>query len=219
VQGITDRNFGLVVAYLIPGFLSLWGLGFIDHRVEAWLAGPVDSGPTVGGVLYVTIASLGLGMLMSAVRWAIIDQLHHATGLRRPTKPDLQFTERLSAYTWLDENFYRYYQFYGNTLIALLVAFALWRVSLPGPVEGALELDIVVAVLCVILFAGSRSALSRYYGRIAVLVDNLERKPDMTNGSGRHPAKPKPASASKTTEVNPKAPAPSPKGQPRKTDK
>jgi hypothetical protein len=35
--------------------------------------------PTVGG--FVTLSSLSIGLLISAVRWLIIDRLHHWTGL------------------------------------------------------------------------------------------------------------------------------------------
>lgn len=185
MQNLTNRNFGLVVAYLIPGFVCLWGIGFIDPRVAAWLAGSRDVGPTIAGVLYVTIASLGLGMTASAVRWAIIDQLHHATGLTRPAWSDRDLHNRIEAYTWLIENYYRYYQFYGNTLVSLLIAYGLWRSSLPVPPPGPGWIELGLILISAVLLGGSRSALSRYYHRAGDLLVDEHKEQTMTNGGGQ----------------------------------
>lgn len=186
MQNLTNRNFGLIVAYLIPGFVCLWGIGFIDPRVADWLAGSRDVGPTIAGVLYVTIASIGLGMTASAARWAIIDQLHHATGLSRPAWSDRDLHNRIEAYTWLIENYYRYYQFYGNTLISLLIACGLWRSSLPDPLQGAGWVELGLFLISAVLLGGSRSALARYYSRAGDLLADEHKERIMTNGGGQH---------------------------------
>ncbi|MEM7630053.1 MAG: hypothetical protein AAF356_11640 [Planctomycetota bacterium] len=142
----------------------------MDPRVTTWLAGTADLGPSVAGVLYVTIASIGLGMTTSALRWACIDQVHAATGLARPAWSDRDLHTRIEAYTWLIENYYRYYQFYSNTLVALVLAYTFWRSSLPDPTTGIGWIEAGLSVTAVVLFAGSRSALSRYYRRASDLL-------------------------------------------------
>jgi hypothetical protein len=192
VRDLSNRNFGLVIAYLIPGFVMLWGVGFVDERVANWLEGVSGSGPTVGGFFYVLISSIGFGMVASAVRWAVIDQIHSMTGLKRPPWSDKQLHVRLPAYTWIIENYYRYYQFYGNTIIALIFTYAVWRTAPSAPFPGFGWLDASMLILLGILFAGSRSALTRYYDRRAgVLLAEEERELTMTNGGGHHETDPK----------------------------
>lgn len=78
------NDFGHVIAYLVPGFLLIVSIGPIDPKLQRLLALPATEQPTLGGFLYITIASLAVGLLASTVRWLLIDSLHHVTGLRRP---------------------------------------------------------------------------------------------------------------------------------------
>ncbi|MEM0983974.1 MAG: hypothetical protein AAGI17_08500 [Planctomycetota bacterium] len=189
MDGLTNKNFGLLIAYVVPGFVALWGLAQINPIIAEWLSGPHTSGPSIGGVLYVTVASVGLGMIASATRWVVIDTLHSLTGLRRPSWSDQDLHERIAAYAWIIENYYRYYQFYGNTLIALAFAYAIWRTHLPETPPGLAWIDASLATVAVILFAGSRSALARYFRRAGDLIaapDPSQKEIPMTNGGG-HP--------------------------------
>ena len=52
--------------------------------MDAWISASQQGAPTVAGFMYVTLASLAAGVTVSAVRWAIIDHLHHATGVVPP---------------------------------------------------------------------------------------------------------------------------------------
>ena len=89
MSDISSRNFGLLIAYLIPGFILIWGLGQWSPDVAAWLAGADGAGPTIGGFLIISVASIAAGMTASAIRWALIDTIHHATGLTRPQWRDV----------------------------------------------------------------------------------------------------------------------------------
>ena len=187
---LSNRNFGLLVAYGVPGFLMLWALGLVHPTIELWLEGPDGDGPSVAGVFYVTIASVSLGMTASLVRWILVDTLHHGTGLKRPHWRDTHLHERLPAYVWLIENYYRYYQFYGNTAVAVVFAYGLWRLAGDPGVPVSIWLDLAIAAMVAAFIAGSRSALSRYYTRASDLLAELERSSPMTNGGGQHKAKP-----------------------------
>jgi hypothetical protein len=76
------------------------------------------------GFLYVTLASVRAGMTVSTVRWATVDPLHALTGIRRPLRNDARLQDRLAAFEAPVENHYRYYQFYANMLVALLLVVA-----------------------------------------------------------------------------------------------
>ena len=42
---LTARNFGLLIAYVLPGFVGLWGLGYLSEPVRTWLSGAGPAGP------------------------------------------------------------------------------------------------------------------------------------------------------------------------------
>jgi hypothetical protein len=49
-----------------------------------WFSGVPENPPTIAGFLYVTLASTAGGVVVSAIRWAIIDTIHHWTGVAAP---------------------------------------------------------------------------------------------------------------------------------------
>jgi hypothetical protein len=184
VGDLSGRNFGLIIAYVLPGLLCLLGLAAVSHTVQSWLLSSESHEPVVAGFLYVTLASIGAGLLSSVIRWAVIDPIHHRTGLIRPHWDDSKLVDRLPAFNYIVENHYRYGQCYGNTLVVLPLAYALHRFSSgPPPVMG-IWTDLAVITLCVILFFGSRNALGRYYQRAVTLLGQFESENvQMTNGN------------------------------------
>lgn len=187
VDIINHRSFGLLIAYIIPGFVCLLGAGTSFDAVWVWLVGGGSLGPSVGGVLYVAVASVGAGMTASVVRWAILDTTHEWTGLCRPRLDESRLTERLEAFNYLVEQHYRYYQFYGNSLVAVLAFYGLWRSS-PHAVAVSIGWPEAVLVVFIAVFAaGSRDALRKYYtGSVSLLGTLRRRRTRMTNGK-HHP--------------------------------
>jgi hypothetical protein len=173
------RNFGLLIAYVLPGFVVLLGVGSLSDSVHVWLVGAGDSGtngPTVASVLYVGLASIGSGMTASVIRWAVLDTAHHFTGLVRPTLDESRLTERLDAFDYLVEQHYRYYQFYGNSLVALTAAYAMWRCSPHAASAGLGWVEALLLTLTVVFAAGSRDALRKYYTGSIVLLGTLDQE-------------------------------------------
>lgn len=170
MNDVTAKNFGLAIAYLIPGFVALGGVAAVSDVVRVWLGGSAGSGPTVGGFLYVTLGSVATGMTVSALRWAIVDTIHHFTGLPRPRWSDSKLAERLRAVEHLVEVHYRYYQFYANTLVALLFTFLAWSWSTDVLRTASLYWMILVFATEVVFFAASRDTLRKYYDRMASLM-------------------------------------------------
>lgn len=189
---LTARNFGLLIAYVLPGFVGLWGLGYLSEPVRTWLSGASPAGPSMGGVLYVLVASIGCGMTASAVRWALVDSVFHSTGLKRPAWDDSKLPERLDAFEALVDNHFRYYQFYSNSMVSAAAAYAAWRWSpdTPKPPVGLLE--VVLLLLFFVFIAGSRDALRRYYSRTALLLGTQERTVDDDERTQALPAEPEP---------------------------
>lgn len=170
MQELSPFNFGLIIAYVVPGFVTLWGLSYHSETVRDWLAVAPATAPTVGGLLYSTLASIACGMIVSAVRWAIIDTIHHCTGVRLPRWDFSLLPERLDAYRTLIELHYVHYQFDANTLVALSFAYVAWRSAVGGWAYQWGAVDIGFVVVCVFLFLGSRDALRKYYRRAGELL-------------------------------------------------
>jgi hypothetical protein len=168
MSGSLDRNFGLVIAYLLPGFVSAQGVALVAASLGQWLM-PLAAGQALAGLLFIGLTSLALGLVVSALRWAVIDTLHDATGL---PAPELDFTilqENLAAFQLAVEHNYRYYQFYANMVVATLLYGGIWlaaRPTDPTPVS----LVVAFILLELLLLGASRSCLSRYYGRVSQIL-------------------------------------------------
>lgn len=167
---VIDKNFGVVIAFWLPGFLLLWGLTYSFPQVSALIPKPTEgNAPSVGGFLYVALASLAVGLIVSAVRWMIVDSVMHRTGVLQPKSIDysqLKNHDVLDAFQAAVENHYRYYQYYSNTLVSVLTAFIVYLV-IQGAAAVAYLTWLVLALVSVALFFGSRDALQKYYARIA----------------------------------------------------
>jgi hypothetical protein len=178
-----SRQFGLIIAYLLPGFVALAGIAPLSPIVAEWLH-PDQTG-TFAAPVYVLLAATALGMVASCFRWLLLDRIHAMTGVIAPVFNAGALKESPEAFHCLVENHYRYYQFYANSLIAVVWAYAVHR-SLTPSVFLRLPTDLGVAVLCVVLFAGSRDALVKYRSRSSqlngqVALTDLEGEA-MTNG-------------------------------------
>lgn len=162
-----ERHFGLIIAFLLPGFTCLWGLSGIYPSLVTWLAAEPTREPSIGGFLYIVLGSLAVGLVVSAIRWATIDRLHHATGVPSPDLNFTRLTQNLAAYQLAVEHNYRYFQFYANMAVAVLI-FAICRQSALGLWPFSRQLGIIA--LEGILLAASRDCLRRYYGRVTLVL-------------------------------------------------
>ena len=169
MQQPTEQSFGLVIAYLIPGFTALWGVSLFSETVATWL-GPEATGPSVGGFLFGTLASIGAGLIVSAVRWMLVDRVHHWTGLRRPSWNMVALQRHLDAFKLLVEDHYRYYQFYANMWVACILSYAAYNIAYGFLSSGNSVADVAFLLLLVVLFAASRNTLKKYYERTAELL-------------------------------------------------
>ena len=206
----TSKQFGLMVAYLLPGFIVLAGIAPFAPLVAAWLQPLNQAQANLGAPVYAVLAATTIGMIVSCFRWLIIDHLHYWTGVRAPVWDDSRLSERVGAFNYLVDNHYRYYQFYANILIAIAIAY------LPNRVPGTSALlgigtDMIFFIVCAALFAGSRDALIKYYLRTDRLIGQTGKKGSvaMTNGNhhdiGATTNKPRPDAKPQTGQSNPPA--------------
>lgn len=170
VTDVNQHNFGLLIAYVLPGFLAVLQVAQFTPTVQDWLAVGSTEAPTVGGFLYVTVASVFAGLLAGAVRWLVIDPIHCVMGVRRPQWNFTQLQSNVDAFERMVQYHFRYYEFYANSLLVLLfVAVA------PSPFFGWFTDEPVATVLiasatAIVLFCASRDALQKYYARVSILL-------------------------------------------------
>jgi hypothetical protein len=151
VKDVTEKNFGVIIAFLIPGFLLLWGLSYSRTDLASWLLNMSNKdAPLIGSFLYATIASLALGLLASAVRAAVFDPfLYHITRLRSPNINAAKFKNKdtLEAFNAAIENHYRYYQYYANSLVAIAIAAAYYLANKGLPSTTITIFGIIIIVI------------------------------------------------------------------------
>jgi hypothetical protein len=177
VKDQVTNNFGLVIAYLLPGAVALWGAAYLSPLVQAWFGTSPGTAPTIGGFLYVTLGSIGAGLIVSAVRWAVLDTLYHRTGIPQPRWDFSKLPGRVEAFEGLVENHYRYYQFYGNLLVALVFLYGARLARLGwGPQEGGVWPQVGFVTLAAILLLASRDTLRKYYSRAAMILRAERRR-------------------------------------------
>ncbi len=169
VQTVSNDNFGPLIAYLVPGATALWGFSLFSPSLAAWFAATPENAPTISGFLYLTVASLAAGMTITAIRWAIVDQLHAITGLRPPKLDFAKLATRVDAFNILIEIHYRHYQFYSNALTATAIAYVCHRIHM-GTLWHIDLIDPGFVLLEAIFFLTSRDTLRKYYQRTQQLL-------------------------------------------------
>ena len=167
MKDITEKNFGVIIAFLIPGFMLLWGLSYSSDEISKWFAqsGAADA-PTVGGFLYATLASLALGLLVSAVRWLIVDRLlHSVSDLPEIDFEKLKNKDTFTAFEGVVENHYRYYQYYSNTLVAVIISFLTYLIEAKEKPSLWGWAGVVFVIIALLL--ASNDCLKKYHQRAA----------------------------------------------------
>ena len=181
VRDLNGSNFAIAIAYLVPGFMVLVGLGWHSPVIAGWLgAAPTDS-PTVSGFLFVTIASIAAGMVTNAVRWVCLDWSFSLSGVPERNWNYARLQECFEAYQFLVTNQFRYYQSFGNLLVAIVIlSFCSW---FGGRQASATEIVGTVALEGILWWA-ARDALTNYVTRGGELLGTREAAGQGNAGSG-----------------------------------
>ncbi len=169
MRDVHSQNFGLLIAFVLPGFTLLLGLAEHLPIVRDGLGAAPDTSPTVGGFLYMTLAAVTLGLLVSTVRWLLVDTLLYVCGLRSPLRA-LE-PERTAQFDIVVQQYYRHYQFHANLLVALPIAGALWQAARDTWQPWTLAL---VVILELILAAGAWDTLAKCYRRLGEKLEGGE---------------------------------------------
>lgn len=185
LHSVSNDNFGPLIAYLVPGATALVGLRPYSPLLQSWFAATPADAPTIGGFLYLTVASLAAGMTVNAIRWAVLDTIHAKTGLRLPALDFSRLAGREQAFALLIGIHFQHFQFFGSMLVSTAIAYVGYRAS-TGFAEAG-WFDVGVALIEVVFFLMSRDTLSRYYRRTSQLLGVIPAEEPAT---GVSPARP-----------------------------
>lgn len=155
------------MAYVLPGFVTLLGLSLFTEDVGHWIGANTETESTVGGFLYVTLASVGLGLFVSSVRWLSIDRIHVLTGVPARNWNYRQIRDSIEGFEFLVQNQYRYYQYHANCFVAVGFYSLAWCVRHGLP---SIWLLTAVAAIQTVLWLGSRDTLRNYHIRVEELL-------------------------------------------------
>jgi hypothetical protein len=183
----SNKNFGLLIAYVLPGFIGLCGVSPLSPTIGHWLATAPTIPAGLDSIAFVGLASITMGMTMSAARWLLIDTLHAWTGLPRPPWNDAILDHKLQAFEAIVEAHFRHYQFYANSMIAIALA---WAIAVTiGNVPAATEplwFGVFLAVEALFL-ATSRNTLRNYYQRTTRLLGTISENRRTRHGKRTRP--------------------------------
>lgn len=167
MDGLSERGFGYLIAFGLPGFLFLWGLSYSFPSLANWMAvASTEKSPSVAGFLYTTVASFAIGLMLDAVTWLVVETaLYRLTNLDRPNIDDhkLANADTLTAFQAAVENHYRYYQCYANSLIVIAIAAPIYLFHFSLQYKWWCWVGILAAVL--ILGWKARDELRSFNGR------------------------------------------------------
>jgi hypothetical protein len=166
---------GTIIAFVLPGFLSLWFIAHFNPESPAasWLSTAENKDTTVGAFLFAGLASLGLGLILSGLRWILFEAIPLLKALRVPERLTVDHRARKeneAAYREITENHYKFYLFYSNTATALLLLMILFF--------NRLDIGVLIglAVLEIVLIASARDSIIRLRTKERILLGVYDPK-------------------------------------------
>jgi hypothetical protein len=179
MKDISEKNFGVIIAFWLPGFLLLWGVSYSFPSIATWLVSSSgNDGPTVGGFLYVSLASLAVGLIINATRWAFVQEilLYRLTRLPKAQINLGSLTDKdvLAAFNGVIENNYRYYQYYSNALVAIALSLACYLTYGDGA-RKSVAACVLGGVAAAILFVACRNELAAFNKRAEAITNTTGR--------------------------------------------
>ena len=154
--------------------VALYALSYFMPDLRTWFGLVAEQPTTVGGFLFVVVGSIGIGVVVSGVRWFLCDWfLAPRVSLNNQRRRE---GETEAAYQALIANHYQYYQFYSNTSVALVWLFLSWLVAKDPSVSLVLTRSVVLAVSACGLLLFARDAMKKFNEKALQLLGPAQRQ-------------------------------------------
>ena len=119
---VTSTSFGMIIAYILPGFTALYSASFWSPKVQHLFDQFVTGESNGGRFLLVILVSLIVGLELSIVRWAVFEKwICRKECLTPDDFIGLRKEEQLTAFRAAVDEQYRYHQFFGGMTFAIPV--------------------------------------------------------------------------------------------------
>jgi hypothetical protein len=167
-------DFGILIAFILPGSVAVYGLRYVSPRISA-LWSILESGQVViGPLILLALATLAVGLIVSSLRVVLLEPIFHVTGVRQENidYQKLANADQREFFKEMIKNVYRYEQFYGNTLLALLFcSFLRYFVGRVSICQTRMDQMVSVAIIgsLITLFVAGRKSLRDVYRSISEL--------------------------------------------------
>jgi hypothetical protein len=175
MKDLNIKSFGLLIAYLLPGFACIFCFAFWIDSFKNLIDGFMSTNSDFGSFLFVLLLALLFGLILNAFRWIIYERWL----LRKHTIPEDYYQELIkhdnlqAIHSTLDENF-RYHQFYGNISIVFLgFFFEFIKRTFFNPPESSERHNILViiaigfllVILELVIVSAAKQSFKRYVNR------------------------------------------------------
>ena len=131
MKDLTVTSFGLIIAYLLPGFVGLYGLSFWSLSLRKIFSTFLTTESNIGLFLIVLLASLVVGMLAHGLRWLLVEVWGSPSKYR--VEPSLYAKlsgeRKLSAFRTIVDEWYRYHQWWGGIAVVAPIGYLGWITS------------------------------------------------------------------------------------------
>jgi hypothetical protein len=174
MKDITSTSFGLVIAYLLPGFAAFFALCFWSPPIQDLFSKFLVAESSVGSFLLVLICSLTAGLEVSIFRWILFEKvLCKSKKLDRTKFAHLSVEAKLTAFRAAVDEHYRYHQFWGGMAFAIpFIGVGIVNAS-SGSTREKSCLGIAFLIVEVVTIIAARSAFNNYIDRAANILEGF----------------------------------------------
>ncbi len=127
MKDVSSTTFGLLIAFLLPGFVGLYGLTYWSPGVSRLFDSFLTAQSSAGFFLLVTLAALVLGLQATLLRWLLFERwLCRNNRLQPGDSAELSDDAKLAAFRAAVDEHYRYHQFWGGMSLVLPPVYIGW---------------------------------------------------------------------------------------------
>lgn len=174
MKDITTTSFGIIIAYLIPGLIILFGLIYfsgyyekmfnLDLLSDRYFRFLSDSQLYL--FLILMLLSTCIGLLINILRFFFFQRWRcKDIELRNENFKNITDETKLNVFrTLADENF-RYHQFYGNIFFAILFLLITWFIFSQIFIWKKIVISIIILLFDYVIYKGTIGAYKIYVER------------------------------------------------------
>jgi len=127
MKDVTSTSFGLLIAFLLPGFAGFCSLSFYSYQIRNTLDKFWEANSDVGAFLLVLLLSLIIGLLVTQIRWVMFEiGLCRNVHLDLASKAELRIETKFVAFRAAVDETYRYHQFFGGMAVVMPIFYIGW---------------------------------------------------------------------------------------------